>query len=129
MSETLHKTSEVNQVAEQVSSLAVLIPAVDIYENEKELILVADMPGVQENNLHIKLDNEVLTLEGISSIPDSDGAELVDEFDNGRYFRQFTLGQSIDKAAIVATLQGGELVLTLPKAAAAQPQKISITSG
>jgi HSP20 family protein len=128
MSETLHKTGEVNSLAEQVSSLPVLVPLVDILENEKELILMADLPGVKEKDLNIRLENDILTLEGVFNPDENEDSLLLREFGGGRYYRQFTLGQSIDRAAIVAALKGGELILTLPKAAAAQPRQISVTS-
>ncbi|MDR1397438.1 MAG: Hsp20/alpha crystallin family protein [Desulfarculales bacterium] len=127
MSETLHKAGEVSGLAEQVSSLPLLTPLVDISENEKELILTADLPGVKEEDLNLKLENDILTLEGVFNPDENEGDLLLREFGGGRYYRQFTLGQSIDRAAIVATLKGGELVLTLPKAQAAQPRRISVT--
>ena len=129
MGELLHQTSEVTPAAEQVSSIPVLTPAVDIIENEKELVLIADLPGVRQEDLSIKLENDLLTIEGLSSSQECANLEpLLAEFEFGRYFRQFTLGQSIDRAGIVARLKGGELVLTLPKAAAVQPQRINISA-
>lgn len=127
MSELLHQTGEMNPNAEQVSSTEVLVPAVDIFENEKELVIKADLPGVRQEDLSIKLDKDVLTIEGMTKTQANEADWLLAEFGDGRYFRQFTLGQSIDRAAIVAKLKNGELELTLPKAAAAQPQRITIT--
>jgi HSP20 family protein len=130
MSELLHKVDEANTPAEQVSSTPVLTPAVDIYENEKELVLTADLPGVRQEDLKIKLEKDVLTIEGLAPVGDDQvGALLLAEFGAGHYFRQFTLGQSINRDGIVAKLNGGQLTLTLPKAAAAQPQQITISAG
>ena len=130
MGELLHQTSDVTSVAEQVSSIPVLTPAVDIIENENELVLIADLPGVKQEDLSIKLENNILTIEGISSCQECVNLEpLLVEYEFSRYFRQFTLGQSIDRAGIMAKLKGGELMLTLPKAAAAQPQRINISGG
>jgi HSP20 family molecular chaperone IbpA len=126
MSETLHETGKVSNKAEQVSSLPVLTPRVDILENEKELMMLADLPGVEEKDLNLNLENDILTLEGVFNPGGNEGDILLQEFGGGRYYRQFTLSQSIDRAAIVATLKGGELTLTLPKAAAAQPQQINV---
>jgi HSP20 family protein len=129
MSELLHKVDEANAPAEQVSSTPVLTPAVDIYENEKELVLTADLPGVKQEDLKIKLDKDVLTIEGLSHVVDNPAsALLLTEFGAGHYFRQFTLGQSINRDGIVAKLTSGQLILTLPKAAAAQPQQIAISA-
>ncbi len=129
MSELLHQANESNSAVEQVSSIPVLTPAVDIYENEQALVLMADLPGVKQNDLSIKLENDVLTIEGLMSPQGGEegASPLLAEYEAGRYFRQFTLGQSIDRAAIEAKLKGGELTLTLPKAAAAKPQRIAIT--
>lgn len=129
MSELLHQTDEINPNAEQVNAAPLLTPTVDIYENEKELVIKADLPGVTQQDLSVKLDNDLLTIEGTSKGQKDEASEnwLLSEFGDGRYFRQFTLGQHIDRAGIVAKLKDGELELTLPKAAAAQPQRISIS--
>jgi HSP20 family molecular chaperone IbpA len=111
----------------------VFTPAVDIFETEKEITLLADLPGVQPNDLNIDLRENVLTLTG--DVAPWEGAEeedLLIEYDIGRYFRKFTLSEVIDQEKqekIDAQLNDGVLRLTLPKVEKAAPRKISIKAG
>jgi len=121
---------ELSIPAEQTKPGPVFTPAVDIFETEKEIILLADLPGVNSNDLTIDLRDNVLTLTG--DVAPWEGAEEVDlliEYDIGRYFRQFTLSEVIDQDKIDAQLNEGVLRLTLPKVKKATPRKISVKTG
>jgi HSP20 family molecular chaperone IbpA len=103
------------------------MPDVDIREFPDHLELWADMPGVSDKNLHVTLENGVLTLEGTVEVGLYDGlSPLYTEYNVGNYFRQFSLHESIDSAGIKASLRNGELQLTLPKIEAAKPRKIEV---
>lgn len=113
--------------AEQTRPGPVFTPAVDIFETEKEITLVADMPGVKGEDLVIDLHENVLTLDG--SVKQPEGPDEVDvfrEYRTGKYYRQFTLSEIIDQAQIKAELQEGVLRLKLPKVKAATPRRIMI---
>jgi HSP20 family protein len=102
-------------------------PDVDICEFPDHLELSADMPGVNEKEVHITLENDVLTLEGRVDPALYEGlSPLYTEYNVGNYFRQFSLRESIDSAAIKATMRNGVLELILPKVEAAKPRKIEI---
>ena len=104
-------------------------PAVDIFETEKELTLLADMPGVKANDLTIDLRENVLTLDGEVKFSEVADEEIVfQEYGIGKYSRQFTLTEMIDQSKIDAELKDGVLRLTLPKAEAAKPRKIKVRS-
>lgn len=122
--------AEVTTPAEQTRPGAVFTPAVDIFETDKEITLLADMPGVKADSLDIDLHENVLSLDGDVQSPE--GAEEVDvirEYRTGKYTRQFTLSQVIDQSKIKAAMKGGVLRLSLPKVEAATPRKIAVTSG
>ena len=105
------------------------VPAVDIFENEKEITLLADLPGVVADGLTIDLHEDVLTLVGETSPLGDDGeGKIVVEYDTGKYYRQFSLSDIIDQENIDAVLKDGVLRLTLPKAEKAKPRKITVTT-
>lgn len=100
-------------------------PAVDIYEQEGGLTLVADMPGVSNKDLNIDVDKRVLTLEGAASVNHC-GERLYREFSPTGYYRQFHLPEHIDLEKIDAEMKNGVLTLRLPKAEAALPKRIEV---
>jgi len=120
---------EVSVPAEQTKPGPVFAPAVDIFETEKEITLLADFPGVKSEDLNIDLRDNVLTLTG--DVTPLEGAEedLLIEYEIGRYFRQFTLSEVIDQSRIDAQLNDGVLRLILPKVEKATPRKISVKAG
>lgn len=108
----------------------VFVPAVDILENEEEIIILADMPGVTSKSVDIDLRESVLTIEGrISPVEGEKEVTVYREFDWGDYLRQFTLSDAIDQEKITAKMDLGVLRLTLPKAEKRKPQKIQVTAG
>ena len=121
--------SELTTPAEQTRPGPVFTPAVDIFETEREITLLADMPGVKSGDLDIDLHDNVLSLDGDVKAPE--GANEVDvlrEYRTGNYYRQFTLSQMIDQSKIDAELKDGVLRLRLPKVEAATPRKIAVKS-
>ena len=121
--------AEVTAPAEQTRPGLVFTPAVDIFETDKEITVLADMPGVKADDLTIDLRENVLTLDGDAKSPEgADEVNLVREYRTGKYYRQFTLSQVIDQAKIDAELNEGVLRLKLPKVEAATPRTISVKS-
>jgi HSP20 family molecular chaperone IbpA len=121
---------EVSVPAEQTKPGLVFTPAVDIFETEKNITLLADLPGVKSDELNIDLRDNVLTLSG--DVTPWEGAEeedLLIEYEIGRYLRQFTLSELIDQDKIDAQLNDGVLRLILPKVEKATPRKISVKAG
>jgi HSP20 family molecular chaperone IbpA len=120
---------EVTTPAEQTRPGLVFTPTVDIFETEKEITLLADMPGVKAGDLNIDLDENVLTLDGDVESPEgANEVDLIREYRTGKYRRQFTLSQVIDQSKIDAELRDGVLRLRLPKIEAATPRKIAVKS-
>ncbi len=122
--------TEVTTPAEQTRPGAVFTPAVDIFETEKDITLLADMPGVKADSLNIDLHENVLSLEGDVQSPEGgDEMDVFREYRTGKYYRQFTLSQVIDQSKIEAAMKDGVLRLRLPKVEAATPRKIAVRSG
>ena len=115
---------------ERVRSGRVFLPAVDIFETQEALVLVADMPGVPSDKIIVDLRNNHLTITGEINPPLGEKETLlVQEFYTGDFQRDFQLGTLIDQDHIAATMKDGVLRLTLPKAAQAKPRKIEVKVG
>lgn len=125
----LREKQEVAQPAELTRQGVYFTPSVDIFENDKQITLLADMPGVGPDNLVIDLRDDTLTLEGdIPPAANQKEEPIYEEYATGRYFRQFSLSEVIDQEKIDAQMADGVLRLSLPKVAKASPRKISVRS-
>ncbi len=119
--------SEVVSNAEETKPGPIFTPAVDIFETDKELILLADMPGVKAQDLTIDLREGVLALSTQMDRPEAPGEMgILREYQTGNYYRKFNLSDVIDQSKIEAQLKDGVLRLTLPKAEAVAPRKIEV---
>jgi HSP20 family molecular chaperone IbpA len=133
MSETENKSlqprekTEVATPTEQTRPGPVFVPAVDILEADQELIVLADLPGVKNEDLSVDLHQGTLTISGDVSPPEGPNErDVIREFQTGQYYRQFTLSEMIDQSRIEADLKDGVLRLTLPKTEEAQPRRITV---
>ena len=103
-------------------------PPVDVFEDASKIVLVADLPGVEEKDLELSVDKNVLTVKGSrKSGEPADAAHRRLERVQGNFSRAFTLPQSIDVENIRAELKNGVLTLTLSKKPEAQPRQIKVT--
>jgi len=119
--------AELTGTMEQIRPGIVFAPDVDIFETEKEITILADMPGVKSNNLSIDLRESILTLDGEVQAPEGSGEmDIFKEYRTGKYYRQFNLSEVIDQAKIEAEMKEGVLRLKLPKVEAVKPRKISV---
>jgi HSP20 family protein len=122
----VREKKEVQTQAETTRNIPVYIPAVDIYETEEALTLVADMPGVSPDNVDIDIRDDQLTIRGTVSLEGEGETALLREYGVGDYYRQFTLGRIIDQSKIEAAMKDGVLTLTLPKVDKAKPRKVVV---
>ncbi len=121
---------EVAAEAEQTRPGVVFTPDVDIFENDQQITLLADMPGVASDDITIDLNDNVLSVSGeVKPLEDSNESGVLVEFQIGRYFRQFTLSEVIDQSKIEAKHEEGVLRLALPKAQKAIPRQIAVSAG
>jgi HSP20 family protein len=114
--------------AEQDQQRSVL-PAVDVFEDQTGITLLADMPGVPKDRLELKVEGETLLIEGSVQPSTPDGLEAVyAEVRIPRYRRSFNLSRELDATRIDASLKDGVLTLRIPKQAHAQPRRIEVSS-
>lgn len=105
-------------------------PAVDVFEDERGITLLADMPGVPREQLELRVEGDTLLIEGRVQAPTPPGLEAVyAELRAPLYRRSFTLSRELDAGAIDAKLQDGVLTLRIPKQAHAQPRRIEVRAG
>jgi HSP20 family protein len=122
----LQKTGAAATVARDSDTRA-LVPRVDVYEDERGITLLADLPGVPREQLDIKVDGETLTIEGTLAPATPAGLQpAYVEVRVPRYRRAFTLSRELDSARIEANLKDGVLNLRIPKQEHAQPRRISV---
>jgi HSP20 family protein len=114
---------------ERVRPGRVFIPAVDIFETPQALVLVADMPGVAGDKVTLDLKENLLTIHGqVGPLPEKE-TRLGQEYAIGDYYREFQVGELVDKDKIEASVKNGVLTLTLPKAEKAKPRRIEVKTG
>ncbi len=128
MSERQDLTVRGEALSERNSRIPTVAPLVDIVENENEILVYADMPGVDKSNISINIDNGRLALSGTREVKPV-GAVTWEEFADVEYRRNFAVPQSIDVANVNAELKEGVLMLHLPKAESAKPRQIEIKAG
>lgn len=122
---SLVKTEEkCNKAARQYP---VLTPLVDIFENEDEIILHAEMPGVAKEDFSIEIDEGKIYLGGSRKL-DSPGTGGWHEVENAEFKRVFSLPKAIEAEKVSANVQNGVLHLRLPKSEAAKPRQIKISA-
>ncbi len=103
------------------------VPPTDIIETKKSLVVTMDMPGVKKESIHVKLEDNVLEVDGqIDYSPYNDLNPVYTEYNVGHFTRKFSVSNEIDTGKIDANLSDGVLTLTLPKAPEAQPRQIKV---
>ena len=122
------KEVEIEKGIDRISSAMVFTPAVDIIEHTNDIVLIAEMPGVDEKSVDLTLEKNLLTIHGHvgNETPDKYNL-LISEYGLGDYERTFKLSDEIDRDKIHASVKDGVLKLVLPKAEKAKAKKIPVT--
>jgi HSP20 family protein len=115
----------------QESNLTAWAPAVDIYENEHELVVKADLPDVDPKNLDIRVENNILSIRGERKFENKVSEEnyLRVERAYGSFSRSFSLANTVNPDGIKADYQNGVLTLNVPKREEAKPKQIKVSVG
>jgi len=118
---------ELESSGEMTREGAFFVPNVDIFEDENQLVLLADMPGVDKDGVDIHLEEGQLRIQGKVSgeVP---GEYVISEYSVGDYTRTFTLSNVIDQEKIQASMKNGVLRVVLPKSDISKPRKIAVKS-
>ncbi|MBI3912410.1 MAG: Hsp20/alpha crystallin family protein [Armatimonadetes bacterium] len=104
-------------------------PATDIWEDERALTLALDLPGVERESLDVQVKGDTLTIRGERPFERPEGVSYLHrERPQGQFVRSFTLGVPIQAEEITASYRDGVLTVTLPKAEAVRPRKITVTA-
>jgi HSP20 family protein len=114
--------------ADDNESVTNWVPAVDVIEEKERYILRADVPGVGVNDIDLSMDSGVLSVSGARRAEerDSDAGVQRIERPTGRFFRHFTLPESVDADNITARCDNGVLEVLIPKAPELRARRISI---
>jgi HSP20 family molecular chaperone IbpA len=105
-------------------------PDVDIVERENEFLVLADLPGADEEHVQVRLEEGVLRIDAsLAVVPGEDWQLVHGEYRLGQYHREFRLSEHIDVERIRASMRDGVLELHLPKADRHRPRVIAVRGG
>lgn len=105
-------------------------PDVDILERSDGFVIFADLPGVDDTSVEVRLHDGTLTLEAqLATLPDRSWRPLREEYQVGSYRREFRLSEGIDQDGVSAKMHNGVLELRIPKSAERQPRSIPVQAG
>jgi len=123
----VQRKREVEKKQESTIPARVYLPATDIFEADQALTVVMEMPGVDNDNVDVSVENDVLKITGKIDFSKYEGLQpLYTEYNIGNYSRSFELSSKIQQEGIKAELKDGVMSLVLPKAEKAKPRKISV---
>jgi HSP20 family protein len=119
---------EVESKQEATIPARVFVPATDIFETDEALTVILEMPGVDKDKVDVKVENDVLKIEGWIDFSRYEGLQPVyTEYNIGNFARSFQLSSKIDQDRISAELRDGVMTLVLPKSERAKPRKIAVS--
>jgi len=110
---------------------ASFVPAVDIYEDTKKIVLKLEVPGIEEKDLDIRVENHTLTVKGERKFEAEEKEQNFHRIERryGNFFRAFTLPTTVDTESVQASYNAGVLKLELAKKPEAQPKQVKINVG
>ena len=104
------------------------IPPVDIYEDENNIVVKADLPGMDQKDIEVKVENNTLIIKGEKKFEDEekkDNYHRIERF-YGTFQRAFTLPDTVDVDKIKASYKNGVLEITIPKKPETKPKQIKV---
>ena len=117
--------------SDELLTSGTFVPAVDIYEDEHSITLKLEVPGIEEKDLDIKLENNTLTVKGERNFEKEEKEENFHRIERryGTFYRAFTLPSTVDTEHVQANYQNGILKVELSKKPEAQPKQIKVNVG
>lgn len=138
MASILHTTNDLRALRDQMNrsfssdneTPRIWVPAVDVAENEREIVLHAELPGMKKEEIDIQLSGDTLTLRGERKRESSTRSEHYHRLERqyGAWQRIFQIETPVEAQQVAASYENGVLTIRLPKQAAAQPRQIEIQS-
>jgi HSP20 family protein len=120
-----------NTESESPLTTASFVPAVDVYEDDKKIVLKLEVPGIEEKDLDIRVENHTLTVKGERKFEKEEKEENFHRIERryGSFYRAFTLPSTVDTENVDAKYENGVLKLELKKKPEAQPKQIKVNIG
>ncbi len=121
---------ELNE-GEGTQAAASFIPAVDVYEDEKKVVLKLEVPGIEEKDLDVSVEKNTLTVKGERKFEKEEKEENFHRIERryGSFYRAFTLPTTVDTESVAASYNAGVLKLEMTKKPEAQPKQIKVNVG
>lgn len=123
--------SGLGRSAEQPLTFSNFVPPVDVYEDEHNITVQAELPGIEEKDLDVRIENNVLTISGERKMENEEKKDNFHRIERsyGRFTRAFTLPSTVDTEHINAAFENGVLKVTMEKLEEAKPKQIKIGVG
>jgi HSP20 family protein len=116
---------------EESLSMGSFIPPVDVYEDAQQLVLKLEVPGIKQEDLDVRLENQTLTVKGERKFAAEEKQENFHRIERryGSFVRSFTLPETVDAGAAKANYDAGVLTISLAKKEAAKPKQVKVEIG
>src|ERR1051325_32378 len=116
---------------EEALTTSTFAPAVDVYEDEHNVVLKIEVPGIDEKDIDVRVENNTLTVHGERKFEKEEKEENFRRVERqyGSFTRSFTLPQTVDSENVSANYDKGVLKISLPKKAEAKPKQIKVNVG
>jgi HSP20 family protein len=107
------------------------VPAVDIYEDAQKVVLKLEVPGIKQEDLDVRLENQILTIKGERKFESEEKEENFHRIERryGNFVRSFSVPQTVDTDGVTANYDAGILTVTLAKKVEAKPKQVKIGVG
>lgn len=127
---TLQTTQKQELQGEGTRPGPVFRPDIDILEGKDRFVIYADLPGVDDSSVDVRLERGTLTLDAqLATLPDTGWSPIHAEYRLGSYHREFRISDEIDASGVTARMSNGVLELVLPKSVERQPRSIPVQAG
>ena len=125
---SLFELPSMGNLARQTQLFSGWSPALDLYQDNDNVVAVVEVPGMRKEDIDISLHDGMLTIAGErqTSAGEGENAERTERF-SGKFRRSITLPTRVDAGKVSATYKDGILTVTLPKAEEAKPKKVEVT--
>ena len=116
---------------EESITTSAFVPPVDIYEDEHNITLKIEVPGIEQKDIDVRLENNTLTVRGERKFEKEEKEENFHRVERryGSFYRAFTLPNTVDTDSVKADYDNGLLKITLAKKAEAKPKQIKVNVG
>ncbi len=123
--------SNMSSETESPLTTASFVPAVDVYEDDKKVVIKLEVPGIEEKDLDVRVENNTLTVKGERKFEKEEKEENFHRIERryGSFYRAFTLPSTVDSEHVKAGYEAGVLKLELQKKPEAQPKQIKVNVG